>query len=69
MEPAEFSQEWFTQSTEAWRANKRRLKTGAFVYRCQHKYSATRICNRDCYKTEMLCRQHFALQLKEATKN
>jgi hypothetical protein len=60
-EPPEFSPAWFDAASAAWLLNKRKIGSGSYRYRCEHAYSAWRTCNRDVYKTERFCRQHYAL--------
>ena len=63
--PSEFSSAWFDASSQAWMANKRRLKTNTVnKYICQHEFSSGRKCGRDVYKNNDLCRQHWAKAMK-----
>ena len=58
----EFTKAWFEESSTLWMENKRRLKSGAFQYICQHTYKYGKKCNRDVYKDSDMCRQHDALR-------
>lgn len=60
-EPPEFTPAWFDWSAAAWLLNKRKHGT-AYTYRCNYKHSNSRRCNRDVYKDQPFCRQHYALQ-------
>jgi hypothetical protein len=66
-EPQEFSPAWFDASSAAWLANKRKLGNCTYRYTCDYQYSTWRRCGRDVYKTESMCRQHWALAQKTAT--
>lgn len=59
--PPEFSPAWFDAASAAWLENKRKIRGGSYRYICEHKHSAWRKCQRDVYKTESMCRQHYAL--------
>lgn len=60
-QPVEFSPAWFDESSKAWMANKRRLKSNTvYKYICQYQHSETKKCGRDVYKNFDLCRQHWA---------
>lgn len=59
--PAEFSPAWFDAASKAWLENKRKIGNGSYRYICEHQHSAWRKCQRDVYKTESMCRQHWAL--------
>lgn len=61
----EFSSVWFDESSKAWMANKRRLKTNTvYKYICQYHISPTKKCGRDVYKDNDMCRQHWAKEQK-----
>lgn len=67
-DPPEFSPAWFDASSAAWLQNKRKQKNCYYVYTCDHMYSETRRCGRDVYKTESMCRQHWALNSNKRLK-
>jgi hypothetical protein len=59
--PKEFSKEWFDDASKEWRANKRKLKGGAYRYTCE-TYTNGKKCWRDvCMKSEF-CREHYTKQ-------
>jgi hypothetical protein len=58
--PIEFSKEWFDDASKEWRANKRKLKGGAYRYTCEHTYTHGKKCGRDVYMKTQFCRQHWA---------
>lgn len=60
-DPPEFSPAWFDAASAAWLENKRKIRGGSYHYICEHRHSAWRKCQRDVYKTESMCRQHWAL--------
>lgn len=57
--PAEFSAEWFDQSSQAWRANKKEKVNAMFVYVCEHICSNTRRCKKEVFKTSCYCKYHL----------
>lgn len=58
-EPAEFSAEWFDQSSQAWRANKKSRQNGTFVYVCEHICSTKRQCKKEVFKNSRYCKYHL----------
>lgn len=60
---AEFTPEFFDASSRAWLANKRKCVNCTYKYICQKTFSSGKQCGRTVYKTEDLCRQHWALGL------
>ena len=56
----EFSPAFFDESSRAWLANKRKCANCTYKYTCDHTYESGKRCGRDVYKTESMCRQHWA---------
>lgn len=58
---AEFSPSFFDESSRAWMLNKRKCANCFYKYTCEHSFLSGKRCGRTVYKTEVLCRQHWAL--------
>lgn len=54
----------FDEASKCWLSNKRRTKSGTYVYTCEYTYKHGKRCGRDVYKTTDYCRQHYALLMK-----
>jgi len=55
----EFTKAWFDQSIKAWLENKNKKANGQYFYRCEYKYSDSRHCSNDVFKTLKFCKEHF----------
>jgi hypothetical protein len=64
----EFTPAFFDESSRAWLANKRKCANCTYKYTCDHTYESGKRCGRTVYKTEALCRQHWALAAAAAKK-
>lgn len=58
-EPAEFTSEWFDESSRAWLANKKKKDNCTYVYICQAINSKGTLCKKPVYKTFSTCRNHI----------
>ncbi len=56
---SEFTKNFFTEASKEWMKNKRKTKSGYYIYTCDHTYKYGKRCGRDCYKENDLCRQHY----------
>jgi hypothetical protein len=65
---SEFTPAFFDESSAAWLANKRKCINCTYKYRCDQVTQTGKRCNRDVYKTESLCRQHWALAAEAEKK-
>lgn len=61
----EFTKQFFIDSSKEWMKNKRRTKSGYYIYTCNHTYKYGKLCGRDCYKDNDLCRQHYFINQKQ----
>jgi hypothetical protein len=59
MNSLKFTKEFFDEASKEWMKNKRKLRTGYFIYTCDYIFKYGKKCGRDSYKDTHLCRQHY----------
>lgn len=54
----------FDDASSAWRANKKSIGNGSFVYVCEHICMNGKKCNQKCVSQTSLCKRHLLYKKK-----